>query len=79
MEEKIVICRTIEEIRSAVESGVAVVSWCGDRDCADRIEADTDASLLGTDLRGPHAAKVSGDACVICGKVGNAALVGRSY
>lgn len=79
MEGKITICRTIPDIRSAVESGVAVGSWCGERECADQIEAETDASLLGTELRGPYAAKVSGSTCVVCGKAGKAALVGRSY
>jgi prolyl-tRNA synthetase (EC 6.1.1.15) len=79
MEGKITICRTIPDIRSAVESGVAVGSWCGERECADQIEAETDASLLGTDLRGPYAAKVSKSGCLICGKEGKAALIGRSY
>ncbi|MCQ1539463.1 proline--tRNA ligase [Methanocalculus taiwanensis] len=79
MEGKIAICTTIEEIRTAVESGVAVASWCGERDCADRIEAETDASLLGRELRGKHAEKVNGNSCVICGREGKGALIGRSY
>ena len=79
MEGKISICRTIAEIRSAVECGVAVGSWCKERECADQIEAETEASLLGTELRGPHAEKVNGSSCVICGKEGKAALIGRSY
>ena len=79
MERKISICRTIAEIRSAVECGVAVGSWCEERECADQIEAETEASLLGTELRGPHAEKVNGSSCVICGKEGKAALIGRSY
>ncbi|MDO8842222.1 proline--tRNA ligase [Methanocalculus sp.] len=76
---KITICSGIEEIKVAVESGVAVASWCGDRGCSDLIEAETDASLLGSDLRGPHAEKLGGVGCVVCGKVGKAALIGRSY
>jgi prolyl-tRNA synthetase len=79
MEGKIAICTTIEEIRSAVESGVAIGSWCGERECADQIEAETDASLLGTELRGSHAEKVRGSGCVICGREGKVALIGRSY
>ncbi|MCP1714759.1 prolyl-tRNA synthetase [Methanocalculus alkaliphilus] len=78
-EAKIRLCHSIEEIRSAVMGGVAVAAWCGDRACADQIEAETDAPLLGSDLRGPYNERLGDSGCIVCTKKGTAALIGRSY
>ena len=66
-------------LRDAVSKGVAVVHWCGDRGCGDRIEEISDASLLGTEVRTDLIPNTDGT-CVICGKPGSVmTLVGKSY
>ena len=69
---------TIEEMSAAVEHGVAIVPWCGERECADFIEETVNASVLGTEVQAACAPPCEGP-CVACGKPGTAALVGRSY
>jgi prolyl-tRNA synthetase len=61
-----------------VEHGVAIVPWCGERECADFIEETVNASVLGTEVQAACAPPCEGP-CVACGKPGTAALVGRSY
>jgi prolyl-tRNA synthetase len=70
--------KTMAEVADAVEEGVTLVSWCGSRECADLIEEKTRAEVLGTDVRSPYLVD-AGDSCVVCGKPGTTALVGRSY
>jgi prolyl-tRNA synthetase len=75
---KITIVRGIQELVTALERGVAVVPWCGERGCADAIEAQTGASVLGTEVRSESIPSISGT-CVICGKEGTGTLVGKAY
>lgn len=73
--------RTAEEIaglNEALEGGVAVVHWCGDQACADRIEEETGGAVLGLEVRSSLVAVTEG-ACVACGRPGTTTLVGRSY
>ncbi|MDD1716191.1 MAG: proline--tRNA ligase [Methanolinea sp.] len=72
------VVRTRSELAAAVESGVALLPWCGSRECADALEAEVNASVLGTGVRSEFAADEKG-ACVICGKPGTTAIVGRAY
>lgn len=72
------VVRTRSGLAEAVESGVALAPWCGSRECADALEAEVNASVLGTGVRSGFAADEKG-ACVICGKPGTTALVGRAY
>jgi len=72
------VSRTLDEVAEAVESGVTFVSWCGDRACADAIEERTRASVLGTDVRSDYCEEAPGP-CIVCGREGSTALVGRSY
>ena len=60
------------------EGNVAIVHWCRERECGDSIEEKTNASILGTDVRSQYVSSDDG-VCIICGKRGNAALVGRAY
>jgi prolyl-tRNA synthetase len=60
------------------EDKVAIVSWCQERNCGDMIEAKTNASILGTDVRSAYVQATEG-ACIACGKPGKATLVGRAY
>ena len=70
---------TIDALTAALNDGkVAVVSWCGERGCADAVEEKSSSSILGTEVRSPYVADAKG-ACIICGKPGTATLVGRTY
>ena len=67
------------ELKRAVSTGVAVVPWCGSRECAERLEEESDASILGTEVRSDLVSPGEG-ACLICGRPGAVmTLVGRSY
>lgn len=68
----------IEGLNEALEGGIAVVNWCGEKACADRIEEETGGSVLGVEVRSPLVA-VNGGPCVACGRPGTTTLVGRSY
>jgi prolyl-tRNA synthetase len=71
--------KDVAGLKEAVKAGVAAVHWCGDKECADRLEEAADASVLGTEVRSDLVDKEPG-ACVICGKPGSVmTLVGRSY
>jgi len=69
---------TMEELSVAIEKGVAIVPWCGERTCADFIEETVNASVLGTEVQAGFSC-AGGSACISCGKPGTGALVGRSY
>jgi len=69
---------SIGDLAEALEGGVAVVSWCGEKACADRIEEETGGAVLGVEVRSSLVATAEG-ACVACGQKGTTALVGRSY
>jgi prolyl-tRNA synthetase len=70
---------SLDSLGTTLDAGnVAVVSWCGARECGDLIEAKTNASILGTDVRSRYV-KDKGGACIMCGKQGKATLVGRAY
>ncbi|WP_440951173.1 proline--tRNA ligase [Methanosphaerula subterraneus] len=69
---------TMDDLKSAIEEGVAIVHWCGEKACADRIEEQIDASVLGTEVRSPLVTKTEGR-CLVCGRAGTTTLIGRSY
>lgn len=70
---------TMEQLNGALNDGkVAVVHWCQDRACGDKIEEQANSSILGTNVRSPYVQESDGP-CVICGKPGKATLVGRTY
>ncbi|NMA09641.1 MAG: proline--tRNA ligase, partial [Methanomicrobiales archaeon] len=78
MAGRITAVATLEETAEAVKSGVAVVHWCGSQDCAEKIEAAVDASVLGSEIRSDLIA-VSDGPCIACGGEGTSALVARTY
>jgi prolyl-tRNA synthetase len=66
-------------LNTALDAGqVAVIHWCRERECGDVIEATTNASILGTDVRSQYICETNGT-CIVCGKPGKATLVGRAY
>ncbi|MBP2132778.1 prolyl-tRNA synthetase [Methanomicrobium sp. W14] len=69
---------SLEEAKEAVSKGVAVVHWCGCRDCADAIEKEMDVSVLGSEIRSEFIEEKDGK-CIICGKPAKPALVARTY
>jgi len=69
---------TMEELSVAIEEGVAIVPWCGERACADFIEKTVNASVLGIEVQAGFSC-ACGSTCISCGKPGTGALVGRSY
>jgi prolyl-tRNA synthetase len=66
------------ELGQALDGGVAVVSWCGHRACADRVEEETGGAVLGVEVRSDLVVPGEG-ACIACGHPGTTALIGRSY
>ena len=79
MKEHLYFVEDVTGMKEAVSSGVAAVHWCGDRACADRMEEETDASVLGTEVRSDLIETNEGS-CIICGKPGSVVtLVGRAY
>ena len=74
--------RTVDSrdlLNTTLDAGqVAVVHWCREKECGDMIEATTNASILGTDLRSTYIQETTGT-CIICGRTGKATLVGRAY
>ena len=69
---------TVEQANEVLEGNVVAVHWCGDRECADKLEELTSSTLLGTEIRSKYVADEEGR-CIICGKPAKPALIGRSY
>ncbi|MDD4126285.1 MAG: proline--tRNA ligase [Methanomicrobium sp.] len=67
-----------EEAKEAVETGIAVVQWCGCKECADQIEQKLDVSVLGSEIRSEYIEETEG-VCIVCGKPSKPALVARTY
>ena len=78
MENRITASLTLDEASAAVEKGVALVSWCGGRGCAELLEGKTGGSILGTDSGGNRLPAVS-QKCMGCGKPGNPTLLARTF
>ncbi|HVP95169.1 MAG TPA: proline--tRNA ligase [Methanoregulaceae archaeon] len=78
VKSRLIISGSMEEAKHAIEQGIALVQWCEEKGCADVIEEDLGASVLGTRARSPHLKEQEGP-CVICGKPGKTTLVGRAY
>jgi prolyl-tRNA synthetase len=70
---------TMDELNATLNEGkVAVVHWCQQRGCGDMIEENTNATILGTDVRS-SLVPVTDGTCITCGKPGKVTLVGRAY
>jgi prolyl-tRNA synthetase len=69
---------TLDEASAAVEKGVAVISWCRARECADLIEEKTGGSILGADVGGNRLPEIPGP-CIVCGKDGTPTLLARTF
>ena len=70
---------SMDALKSTLNEGrVAVIPWCQQRECGDLIEEQTNASILGTDVRSLLVPATDGK-CIACGKPGKATLVGMAY
>ena len=69
---------TLDQTSAAVEKGVAVISWCQARECADILEEKTGGSILGTDVGGNRLPETGGP-CIVCGKEGTPTLLSRTF
>jgi prolyl-tRNA synthetase len=69
---------TLDQASTAVETGVAVISWCQQRECADILEEKTGGSILGTDIGGNRLPEIPRP-CIICGKEGTPTLLARTF
>jgi prolyl-tRNA synthetase len=69
---------TLDQASAAVERGVAVISWCHQRECADILEEKTGGSILGTDIGGNRLPEIP-RSCIICGKEGTPTLLARTF
>jgi prolyl-tRNA synthetase len=79
IKDHLFIVKEQEALKDMVSKGVAAVHWCGNRECADRIEEISGAGVLGTEVRTDLIDSSDGD-CIICGKPGSVVtLVGISY
>jgi prolyl-tRNA synthetase len=78
MKKRIIPASTLEEARRAVQEGIAVIQWCGSFECAEVVEKEVDASILGTDLRSEHITEVP-ETCLVCGASGSPAIIARTY
>ena len=78
LEHHLMHAETVEECNEKLDGNVVVVHWCGDKECADKLEELTNSSLLGTEVRSKYVTNEEGK-CIICGKPGKSALVGRTY
>jgi prolyl-tRNA synthetase len=70
MREKIVGIQSQEE---AKEGRVFRFFWCGKRECAERLEAQTGMSVLGQEVEGAEGI------CLVCGRKGKSSLLAKSY
>ncbi|MDR2944549.1 MAG: proline--tRNA ligase [Methanosarcinales archaeon] len=64
MKAMIAPCETAEEVKTQLGKGVAVLSWCGCKECGMKIEEETGGSILGTPDR---PAEVKKGQCAGCG------------
>ncbi len=79
MKSRLCFVGSMNKLNAALDEGrVAVVHWCQQRGCGDALETQTNASILGTDVRSPYVSAADGT-CIVCGKPGKPTLVGRAY
>ena len=70
---------SLDNLNTTLDEGkVAVIHWCQQKGCGDAVETQTNASILGTEVRSPYVPAADG-ICIVCGKTGKPTLVGRAY
>ena len=75
---RVIAAGTLDQASAAVERGVAVISWCQQRGCADILDEKTGGSILGTDIGGNRLPEIPRP-CIVCGKEGTPTLLARTF
>jgi prolyl-tRNA synthetase len=70
--------QSTSEIPSAIEKGVAIIPWCGEIECAEKLARLSGGNVLGT-LTDSGKIERRDETCIICGKPAAPALLGRAY
>jgi prolyl-tRNA synthetase len=79
MKSRLCAVGSLDNLNTTLDEGkVAVIHWCQHKGCGDAVETQTNASILGTEVRSPYVPASDGK-CVVCGKPGKPTLVGRAY
>jgi prolyl-tRNA synthetase len=79
MKSRLCAVGSLDNLNTTLDEGkVAVIHWCQQKGCGDAVETQTNASILGTEVRSPYVPASDGK-CVVCGKAGKPTLVGRAY
>jgi prolyl-tRNA synthetase len=79
MKSRLCVVGSLNNLNTTLDEGkVAVIHWCQQKGCGDAVETQTNASILGTDVRSPYVSAADG-ICIVCGKTGKPTLVGRAY
>ncbi len=77
LEERLISCSTLLEVREKISEGITKIPWCGERDCGLAMEEAVGAGILGI----PEGETGTGDGiCPVCGKkTENIALMAKTY
>ena len=79
MKSRLCAVGSLNNLNTTLDEGkVAVIHWCQQKGCGDAVETQTNASILGTEVRSPYVPAAEG-ICIVCGKPGKPTLVGRAY
>ncbi|MDD1674387.1 MAG: proline--tRNA ligase [Methanomicrobiales archaeon] len=78
IKSRITVARNMDEAVQAVQRGIAVVPWCGERRCAELLEEKSGGSILGTHVKSALIEGFDGP-CPICGQHGCCTLIGRTF
>ncbi len=80
MKDKVRYFNTIEEIKGWIGKGVALVHFCMSEDCAETIEKDTSAGILGSfeEIEDWFEGEYEGE-CIVCGGKGVLSAISKAY
>ncbi len=77
LNERIINCGTLEEVKDKISNGIARIPWCGERECGLAMEEAVGAGILGV----PEGELGKGaGSCPVCGKeTENMAIMAKTY
>ncbi|MDD1673947.1 MAG: proline--tRNA ligase [Methanomicrobiales archaeon] len=78
MEDGITKVTSLSEIPPALEKGIAIIPWCGERACADKLAQQSGGDVLGIITDTGKSVRKEGS-CIICGEPAIPTLMGRAY
>jgi prolyl-tRNA synthetase len=77
LEERLIDCTTLDEVKKRIPDGIAKIPWCGVRECGLAMEEAVGAGILGI----PEGELGTGNGtCPVCGKMTeNVAIMAKTY